>query len=577
MKMKLYWAIPLALLTTFLIHWSFPLTDMGWLVWFALVPIMLALEGQGFWRGFLVSFIMAFVFQWLTLDWFGLFGWEPRLVGSLHWGFHYAFFLGTWSWFTKIRPNAPLWQKILLFPLIWIAMEWLKDKGILAFSWGVLGFTQYRFKALLQMASVTGVFGISFLIAVFNSLLARSMIILWEKTSGDKEAGRDKSPFKAGILWKHVRTLALADSGSRDLVLGWTGFVMIFASVIILGQSRIPMEVRIGAYDEVCRNPLQVGIVQPNIPINLKDMGQFIIPTLNIAEKKTRVLASQGSKLVIWPESIIRYLIPLENPYTNQMIRRSASENNIHLITGLLEKDGENIYNSAYHFGPDGEILGNYRKTHLVPLAEYNPLPERFHKYDLFSRVGNYTHGDRPGIFQLDQKKVGILICFESMFDYLARREVNQGAQVLVVITNDAWFEFSSVARMHFIMGMFRAVENRVWLVQSANTGISGIIDPWGHAVAETGIFQRVSTSGTIYFENRPTIYTRTGNILPAFCLAGTLAILLPLIFEEWKKRKSAGRACDDSKKLKKQKSSKQKTGKDKSGKSKKRPGGKKP
>ena len=538
MKMKFYAALPLAFLTALFWYWSFPLLDLSWLAWIALVPALLALEGQGFRKGILAGFIISFAFNWLTLDWFGYFGWEPRLVGALHWGFFYSLFFGIWGWFTRIKPKVPSWPRLLLPPLLWVAMEWLKDNGILAFSWGILGYTQYKFKPLLQMVSVTGVFGISFLIVTLNSLTAQTITYMVKKS---KESGRetgDKSPLGLKTIWNRLAGVLSTKCKNHSLSYGWIGFLMLFMTTVILGKSSIPMEARIGAYNEICKNPMRVGVAQPNIHVDLKNLTRYVLPSLEIAKAQTDRLAKAGVKLVVWPESIVRYLIPLKNQFTNQIIRHSASHNDVYLITGLLETEEDRFYNSAYLFGTDGEILGNYRKTHLVPLAEYNPMPEKYHKNELFALVGNYTHGKKPGIFQVEGKKLGILICFESMFDYLARREVNQGARVLVVITNDAWFRFSSVAKIHFIMGMYRAVENRVWLIQSANTGISGIIDPWGRPAAKTEIYQRTEISGTVYFENRNAIYTKAGNFLPVACLAGSILLIWGPFMLQWKEGK---------------------------------------
>ena len=190
--------------------------------------------------------------------------------------------------------------------------------------------------------------------------------------------------------------------------------------------------------------------------------------------------------MVIWPETAIPHRYPLNDPRMKEFIQRSARNNNVYLVTGLIDRDGKNTYNTVILVDQWGQILDKYNKMHLVPLGEYFPFPEKYRKY-FDKRIGKYKSGKELKVFKTPLGDFQVLICFESMFAYLARRGVKKGAQFLVIQTNDSWFLKSNAAKTHFIMAVFRAVENRVWVVQCANTGVSGIVDPWGRILAEAG------------------------------------------------------------------------------------------
>jgi apolipoprotein N-acyltransferase len=526
-----------------LLVWSFPHTDQGWLAWVALIPSLLAIDGQGLKKGFWLGWLFGFTFMFFVGDWFSLFGWEPRLLVALHFGLFQAVFFALWGWLSARHPGGLSWQRILLPPLLWTALEWLKSQGVLAFQWGFLGYTQYKFPLLVQLCKITGTFGISFLIVSFSNLLCETFhALLHWKSQPAREGGSVETPmeFVRGIpaalleMGRHGREFAA-------LRFAWVEFVMIFLLVMVFGRISIPLETKIGAYEEVFRSPVRVGVVQPNVPQDVKHKSDSILPTLQAVSQETDVLAGQGASMVIWPETVILHSRPLEDPATSPGITGSAARNRIYLLTGLIDREKDRYYNSAFLLGPDGRVVDISHKMQLVPMSEYFPLPEKYRKYKLFDRIGNYSHGQRQVIFKAPFGSFAALICFESMFDLMSRKAVKDGADFLVVITNDAWFGKSNLAKTHFIMGMFRAAENNVWLVQAGNTGISGIIDPWGKPVTMTDIFVKTSFSGVIYTDigsGRGTFYTRAGNWFPALCLVIALCIILASLLQG---RKAAG------------------------------------
>lgn len=506
--------------------WSFPHPDLNWLIWFALVPILVAVNEAGFWKGFLIGTVFGFIFIFFITRWLGLFGWEPITFASLYFGIFYGLFFGTWGWLSRKYPPGVFWQKIVIPAALWTFVEWLRAQGLFAFTWGQLGYTQYRFISLLQVSSYTGVYGITFLIVVFNNLLAQTIISI-KKTADDlgiefwKEFPR--KTFQEGLKGVLNHVFKPGSKTSSSLRLGWIAFVSIFLGLIVLGRFSIPFQTQYGAYEELGAKALSVGVVQPNFPQDIKWLDRSLKPTLSVLKKSTRKLADKKAKLIIWPETSIPHGDPLNTPRLKNFLFNTAKNNGVYLITGLIERSADGVFNTAVLVRPDLRELQKYRKIHLVPLAEYFPFPETYRKFELFDRVGNYDHGKKYKVFQFPGGKFSVLICFESMFDYLARRMVKNGAQFLVVITNDAWFLKSNAARIHFIMSVFRAVENRAWVVQSANTGISGVIDPWGRIIISTEIFERESFKKNIYPQDAGTFYTAAGNWFPILCLLITI------------------------------------------------------
>jgi apolipoprotein N-acyltransferase len=187
----------------------------------------------------------------------------------------------------------------------------------------------------------------------------------------------------------------------------------------------------------------------------------------------------------------------------------------------LQKKDGDDYFNSAYLLSPSGEIKGRYDKVHLVPYGEYVPLRDVFpFVKKLTAGIGDFGTGAGYYPLSMDDKKIGILICYEAILPFAARMYKQRSAELLVNITNDAWFGTTSAPFQHFSMAVFRAVETRLYLVRAANTGISGIIDPGGRIIAKTNIFQEDALKGYIKFVKIPTFYAEYGDLLVIICFA---------------------------------------------------------
>jgi apolipoprotein N-acyltransferase len=188
-------------------------------------------------------------------------------------------------------------------------------------------------------------------------------------------------------------------------------------------------------------------------------------------------------------------------------------------VSYLLKKGNDDYYNSAYLLSPSGEVRGKYDKVHLVPYGEYVPLRNVFPFVNgLTAGIGDFGTGAGFYPLSLGNKKVGILICYEAILPFAARMYKRGNADLLVNITNDAWFGTTSAPFQHFSMAIFRTVETRLYLVRAANTGISGVIDPCGRIVAKTNIFHKDALKGYIKFVKIPTFYAEHGDLLVIIC-----------------------------------------------------------
>jgi apolipoprotein N-acyltransferase len=204
-----------------------------------------------------------------------------------------------------------------------------------------------------------------------------------------------------------------------------------------------------------------------------------------------------------------------------------------------VTKNGAAYYNSAYLLDPDGNILGRYDKVHLVPYGEYIPL-KRFFPFlgKITEAVGNFVPGQKGQVLSWEGKNVGILICFEIIFPELSRAMALNGAQILVNMTNDAWFGRSSAPYQHLSMAVFRAVETRRALARSANTGISAFIDPSGRIMDQTPLYEEAARTQALPLMTENTFYTRYGDIFAVSCVAvSVVAVLFVLLHTRGKNR----------------------------------------
>lgn len=449
----------LALVSGILLVLAFPKANIYLLAYLALVPLLIsirrsrnipeaalygALTGVIFFGG--VLFWMNTLYKWAGL-WATL-AWAALAVCQ-------ALFIAVFAGASKAGSNKFPKARILINPVLWTLIEWIRSLGPYGVTGGGLGYTQAGFLPVLQLASVVGIYGITFIIVLFNEAAAEAI---------------------AGI---ETRNLVIA-----ALVLFTAG---------VFGYHRI------SSFRETGR-PVKVAVVQANISQDDKLDYRKAFEIVDINECMSRKARASNPDIIIWPETAVTtYLFESESIYLK--IQNLAAGGNSFYLIGTPYRERDKIYNSIAAFSKKGRINGRYDKQRLVPFGEYLPLRPFFYRLlgenPLFA--SDYNSNPHPKIIDLGTVKAGAVICFESTFPYLVRDKVRRGAQFILVATNDAWFFDSAALYQHIQAARMRAVENNMYVVQAANTGISAIIDPLGRIVKRSGIEQPVVLTGKIF------------------------------------------------------------------------------
>ncbi len=490
----------LTILSALMLTAAFPPIDLGFLAWIGMAPFFLALNGKSRKGGFLLGLLWGGIFFLGTIYWvvnsMVSYGGIPFFTGALilmllalYLSLFFALF-GLGFAAVLLRGMSPL-LTIIFAPALWVALEYLRGNIVtLGFPWVLLGYSQSSFLPLIQIADITGVYGISFLVVMVNMLFFYALSY-W--------LGRVKIlPLKQGV------------------------FVFLIL-IIILAYGFL----RISQIDKTIADwkGLKIAIVQGNIDQGRKWDLAFQKETVDIYKNLSLTLMKQGARLIVWPESAVPFYLQSEKElgYEIYNIPKAA---NAYLFTGAdsygLGPGGEvKYYNSAFLISPEGEIIGRYDKIHLVPFGEYVPLKKYLpfiHK--LVVGVGDFTPGKWLKPLEFEGHSFGVLICFESIFPELARGFIKEGAGFLINITNDAWFGRTSAPYQHFSQAIFRAVENKVFLIRAANTGISGVVDPVGRVRVQSGIFTTESMVEDIKVKKHSaiTFYARYGDVFAIGC-----------------------------------------------------------
>ena len=384
------------------------------------------------------------------------------------------------AWFEK-RFSIPTYVSA---PLIWVLLEYVRGFLMSGFPWSFLAHSQQNFLSFIQVVSITGTYFISFLIVAVNAIF----FSLWQ---------RKKISF---IYIACVMTLCTA--------------TLIYGLISLNNRSETPQK--------------QVAIIQGNIQQDVKWDEAFKIMTI----KKYVQMTQQSGKtadLIVWPETAMPFIFDQEI-YANKYIKALPTDVNANILFGTISKDKSGRYrNSSYVIGKTGDTMGIYSKVHLVPFGEYTPLLSYLPFLEKLTAVGgDFVPGDGHGPIKTDIGNIGILICYEGVFPSITNETVREGAQVLVNLTNDAWYDRTSAPFQHFAFYIFRAVETDRYLLRAANTGISAIIDPKGRVVAKTPIFTEEILKGSFAMKDTKTLYVRHGDyfILLAF-LALAVAVVL--------------------------------------------------
>jgi apolipoprotein N-acyltransferase len=501
----LFWA----LLSGVLLFLSFPKFGTGVLAWIAFIPLLHALREKTPSQGFLTGFTSGFIAYIGIIYWIAYvvvhYGYLPLPVGiavmlllSAYLALYVALFAAGVVYFQG-RGVSP----ILAAPLLWTSLEYARSHLLTGFPWENLGYSQYLFAPLIQVADITGVFGLSFVI-VFINVVIYDVLQAWRSR---KDRKRRIRRIKAGLITACLLMLILFGYGIFRL------------QDVGKSLSQAP--------------PMPVSLIQGNIDQSVKWHPAFQEETIRIYTALSRQAAPTGNGLIVWPETATPFFFQDQDEMTRDVTSLPIRTGNWLLFGGpSYQRDGKGLalLNSAFLLSPEGRIAGRYDKVHLVPYGEYVPL-RRFFPFinKLVAGIGDFRSG--PGYEPLTMQtagvpqKLGVMICYEGILPEAGRMYRKQGAGLLVNITNDAWFGSTSAPYQHLSMTAFRSVENRLYLIRAANTGISAIIDPAGRIKASSALFEKATITGTVRFMDRSTFYSRYGDVFVYGCILGMILI----------------------------------------------------
>jgi len=493
-----------AVLTGALLFLSFPKFGCGAIAWVAWVPLLIALRGKGVREAMMLGFSAGLVFH------VGILYWITYVVvkyGSLSLTLGVAAMLllcAYLSLYTAVfaagcvlfRNCAPL----LAVPLLWTGLEFIRGWIFTGFPWETLAYSQYRYLPLIQIADVTGPAGLSFLIVVVNTLLFQALITK-----------------RASMRFGSIAAIAV-----------------VFLLLSGYGIWRLD-DVREGMAKSAS---IPVSLIQGNIDQNLKWNPRYQRDTVEAyLSQSARYLPPPGG-VIVWPETAVPFYFQDDGPLQRRILA-FARDHRVWIVLGSPtyadRAVGTNFANSAFLVDPDGRIAGRYDKVHLVPYGEYVPLRRYFPFISkLAVGVGDFRPGRGYFPLSLNGHCLGILICYEGIFPAAGTDYKRRGAEMLVNITNDAWFGPTSAPYQHLSMTVFRAVETRTYLCRAANTGISAFISPTGEITKKTGLFLRSGLAGEVRLLAKKTIYSTYGD----FFAYSSIVVLLGMTIVAWMRRK---------------------------------------
>ena len=494
----------LPVLTSLLLWFSLPGGGEIWPVLFtALIPLLLVLPGVKVRRAIfcglccgLVHFTLLLYWIVIVLDKYGGLAWFLSVLALLLLALYMSLYFALFALFARyILLALPVAVSVWLLPALWVGLDWLRCVLFTGFPWMDLGYGLFNVPILLQVADLVGHYGVTFLIVLVNTSL--------------------------------MLVLRLVVSKKRCVV---DALVVLVPVLCLLGGVGLYSKNRLAEMQErtIAKDAsrIAVGIVQGNVDQSVKWSPSKQQQTVDKYLGQTQSLfVSARPSLVVWPETALPFYLPSNSHM--QSVRELVATNNFALLTGapwyeIIDPEARkvNFFNSALLLKPDGQFGGKYYKSHLVPFGEYIPL-KKFLPFlaPLVEAVGDFSVGkiEQPLIWQ--QAKVGVLICFESVFPDLSRQWVLAGANMLVNLTNDAWYGKSSAPHQSLAMAVLRAVETRRSLVRSANTGISAFISPTGAIVRQSELFVPWAATSEVVLNQDLTIWARYGYLFAPICL----------------------------------------------------------
>jgi len=484
----------LCLVCAILLIFSFPKFNLWVFAWMGFVPLFFAIENKSKSKAFLLSYLTGIIF------WSGIIYWlvHVTLAGTIILILYLALYFGIFGLIISTFNFQLSTFNLLFIPSLWVLLEYIRSHLFTGFPWALLGYSQYLNLPIIQIADITGVWGVSFLVMMVN-------VMIWRLIKGLR-------------IWIFLPIICIL-------------FTLAYGYYRLSPLPSTPHPSPL----------LKISVIQGNIAQELKWDLEAKVYILDKYAGLTEEAATLRPDLIIWPEAASPGILS-EDTLVFQEISALSKKIKTPLLIGTVARDNEKYFNSALLIKPSGEIAGRYDKLHLVPFGEYIPLKRILPFLETVVPIGDITPGKIYTVFsevttspRHHVTSFSVLICFEDLFPELSREFVKSGANFLVNITNDAWYKRTSAAHQHLQASVFRAVENRVFLVRSANTGVSGFISPDGKIISKVcdkfgrNIFIDGYDTQELAISNKSfSIYTQYGDFFPAVCLLFVLYGIIP-------------------------------------------------
>ena len=482
-------ATAVALLSSFLLILSFPDFNLWPMVFVGLVPLLfIVVNKPAPAHALLIGWLSGAVFfyascYWLTFSMIN-YGGLPTLVAYLlliPGALAVGLFPGLFALGLALAVRVWRTKALLLAPFLWVTFEWAR-LGITGQLWNALGYSLAFQARLIQPAGWGGVYAVSFLIVAVNAAIA----------------------------------FALIERSSNAIAISMLVLFLVVISVLV---SHPVSPSSHGGIDA------RIVALQPNVPMHLvksvQEMRELTTRHITMTENALRDLPRDGvSTVVIWPESPMNFTYGSDSTF-RALITNFARQHKVSVLFNSQElAPNDGIYNSAMLINDEGQLVGQYDKIRLLPFGEYVPLPRWVPGASLISGiVGDFMPGNNYTLFQAGNAKAGVFICIESAYPSIARTFANEGAEVLINISNDGYLGRTAVVRQHLANAVFRAVENGRPVLRVTNTGITAYIDAKGQIKDPTPVFEPAVRVWTICCTSADkTFYTRNGDLFALFC-----------------------------------------------------------
>ena len=505
MTLPRYARLSLAIASGAALAFSFPNYNLSLLAWAAIGMLVLASFEARPWEGLLYGFLHGVVFYPLSVPWIDTvmrqYGnvdpWlSAAILGLLSVAF--ALFPAVFAWgiayvSRKLPPGQNRAYACLLAPFLWVAIEVGKTYLILGgFPWNLTGYAVSESLGLVQLAAITGIYGLSFLVAAYSSFVVYAIL-----------SGRQRA-WKAAMVATGV--LILIGAGGKYFVP-----VAVPQHVAHLVQTDFPQS------EEYPSNWMQ---------LHAGELDQL---------ERISVSAVQDTParpgLIVWPE--VPAPFSMQDPNFSERAQKIARDSGSDFLVGIVDwkRDRAGKWlasNTAALLGPAGQRIFTYDKIHLVPFGEFVPYRRLlWFAGRLTADIGDFTPGNAYGVGKVPEGSFGVFICYEAIFPAQVREYTSHGAQLLINISNDGWFGRSSAPAQHLMMARVRAVENRRWLLRDTNNGFTASIDPYGRVIAELPTDVRSELDAPYDFRTGLTPYVRFGDWFAWLCVIVSLSLLI--------------------------------------------------